>query len=137
METDPICRSAARFSTVAAHLRERNWRFFSARQRHGKRRYWHLIAQVRRREYPPLLQSFPTETFVSVSTSQPTKAPFCLQAHKALRGISSDYFVFLPDDDRLCTDFFDRAIKVCGAIRLTTLPTDGSPCPVSFPVDVC
>mmetsp|Transcript_4341 Transcript_4341/g.13130 ORF Transcript_4341/g.13130 Transcript_4341/m.13130 type:complete len:598 (-) Transcript_4341:382-2175(-) len=77
-ETVHICRSLPRFQAVLRFLDEHNGQFYSARQRHGKRRYWHLVAQ----------------------------------AHQLLEKVDSKLFLFLPDDDRLCSGFFTKAAKI-------------------------
>uniref|UniRef100_A0A7S2ZIQ2 Protein xylosyltransferase n=2 Tax=Rhodosorus marinus TaxID=101924 RepID=A0A7S2ZIQ2_9RHOD len=74
---DLICPSLPRFRRVLEIVATRNWKFFSSRERHGKKRYWHQVAQ----------------------------------AHRLLEGIQTRFFVFLPDDDRLCADFFRKAIS--------------------------
>jgi hypothetical protein len=66
--------------SIVARNVHRGWKLFSAHYRHGRRRYWHLVHM----------------------------------AHALLRRhaeeLNAGYYIFLPDDVRLASDFFNHAV---------------------------
>jgi hypothetical protein len=73
-------RRYRRAEAIMARNVHRGWKLFSAHYRHGRRRYWHLVHM----------------------------------AHALLRRhaeeLNAMYYIFLPDDVRLASDFFNSAV---------------------------
>lgn len=76
------CSARARFRFIESFARQRGWRLFVSKYRHGRRRYWHLVRM----------------------------------AHSLLRNSGAKYFFFLPDDDRLASDFFIKVLTAWHSI---------------------
>jgi hypothetical protein len=99
-ESDPLaaCTSRRRFRHVEALIRRNEalgWKLFVSHYRHGRRRYWHLVHMSH-----ALLRSY--------SMSSPDSV---LSSHVV------PYFLFLPDDVRLASDFFERATRAWDSVE--------------------
>lgn len=89
------CSARTRFRLVESYVRERehlSWRLFVAHYRHGRRRLWHLVRMAHRLAW---------------------------RVSGARDGLSDGtrYFLFLPDDVRLCRDFVGRATAAWDAVE--------------------
>ncbi|KAA8498378.1 hypothetical protein FVE85_5963 [Porphyridium purpureum] len=93
----PRCVSAARMKDAADFIFEQEepqWRLYTSKYRHGRRRYWNLI-----RESYALLEQWGLPDSSCSTDAHPL------------------YFYFLPDDVRLCNNFFSRSMALWNMIR--------------------
>lgn len=83
------CISRHRFvraETVISRNAERGWRLYVSQYRHGRRRYWHLVRMAHE------------------------------VLHEVVDSSIQQYFLFLPDDVRLSSSFFERATSAWDSI---------------------